>query len=108
MNEMVQHTPGEWLSFDEALIGPNDSAVIFAVLDDEDGSTCKVCEVFANPDVGSTLANKRVIAASPNMLEALEAFEAQYDYFTKLWGEEGVTRGVADKVRVALAKARGK
>lgn len=62
--------------------------------------------VQGNPDEQGK-ANARLIAASPDLLEACQAFVDRYEYLAKLWGEEGVSRGVADKIRAAIKKAKG-
>lgn len=44
--------------------------------------------------------------AAEQLAEAVEGAVARLDYLRELWGDEGVTRTVADKLRAALAAAR--
>lgn len=60
----------------------------------------------ATPDA-EAWANARLIASAPDLLAACQQVLARLDYLTSLWGQEGVTRGVADQLRAAVAKAEG-
>ena len=55
----------------------------------------------ANPDKGLQEANARLIAAAPELLEALENLLKVHE------GEGGTQYNAADIVRAAIAKARG-
>jgi len=50
-------------------------------------------------------ADARLIAAAPDLYRACEAALAKLDYLRSLWGDEGVTRSVADQLRSAVEKA---
>ncbi|GGD58701.1 hypothetical protein [Croceicoccus mobilis] len=85
---MTEHTPGPW-SLDENDI--RDEAQ--AVLTDRFGGT--VADVFTGHRHGECEANARLIAAAPELLDALE-------YLVSLGGGDCL-----DMARDAIAKARG-
>lgn len=52
-------------------------------------------------------ANARLIAAAPTLYLACKAALDRLDYLQQLWGAEGVTTGLADMLRSAVARAEG-
>lgn len=91
---MSKHTPGpwEWQDGEEALVGPKH----VVMLETNYGLT------FAKYPGGEIeKANARLIAAAPDLLEALELADCV------LSGRNMDLRVVAHKVHDALAKARG-
>jgi hypothetical protein len=46
-----------------------------------------------------------IVAAAPDLLAACEAVIDRLDYLRSLWGDEAITRNVADQVRAAVARA---
>jgi hypothetical protein len=46
-----------------------------------------------------------LIEAAPDLLAACKTVLAKLDYLVELWSEEGITRGVQDQLRAAIAKA---
>jgi hypothetical protein len=92
---MSTHTPGPWfwLNYPDGrklLCGPN-NAVIHCP-----GAPISISE-----------ADQAAIAAAPDLLAACEKALANLDYLRSTWGDEGVTRTVADAVQAAVAKAKG-
>lgn len=104
----MTHTAGPWRASDGALIR------VFPV-----GSKFPVCGVHRRGKytgtmvLGQTLANARLIAAAPEMLEALLHAEAilccapQTSTNKKGAGPSTTTRLALGKARAAIAKARG-
>lgn len=102
MSEPVGHTPGPW-----RVEGEDQFAKVVA----ESGWTVAESSHIHLADLDDAVvmhvANMRLIAASPDLLEACEGVLSKLDYLTRLWGDEGVTRGVTGRLRDALAKAKG-
>lgn len=88
MSEMF--TPGEWKYEHDCVFAEGEGLI---------------CEVF--PLRAEYEANGRLLAASKDLHEALQAVAYQLDYLQGLWGKENVTDRVAEKVKAALAKAHG-
>lgn len=59
----------------------------------------------AGSDGAEARANARLIAAAPALYEALSAVRDRLDYVRSLWGDEGITWGLRDRVHAALAEA---
>lgn len=59
-----------------------------------------ICDEVERPD-------GPVIASAPAMYDALAYVAEQLDYLQSLWGGEGVTRTIADRVKAVMAQARG-
>ena len=57
--------------------------------------------------VGMPPDNARLIVVAPALLEACELTLSNLDHLTDVWGQEGVTRTVQDKLRAAVAAAKG-
>lgn len=86
-----KHTPGPWMREDIAstrwIIGANGETIMHL------GDECL-------PDDGLSEANARLIAAAPDMLEALESVTAEIGY-------ENMSSNLGEKVCAIIAKARG-
>lgn len=52
-----------------------------------------------------TLANARLIAAAPDLLDACRAAVDRLDDLRGLWGDEGVTRTLRDRLVAAIRRA---
>ncbi len=87
----TQHTPGPWASRGRYVGTPNHMSFI-AECRDENGNWT---------DTPHTIANARLIAAAPELLEALTEITDAYSFYFK----EGNPWG--DKARAAIAKATG-
>jgi hypothetical protein len=98
---MSGHTPGPWKLTEETTIGrPCITGRIGLIA------------MLAVHDVGDAewdadTANARLIAAAPDLLAACEAVLSNLDHLSDVWGQEGVTRTVQDRLRAAIAKAKG-
>lgn len=55
--------------------------------------------------LAETEANARLIAAAPELYAAARAVLDRLDYLRNLWGDEGITRGLADQLRAAITKS---
>ena len=91
-----QHTRGPWRVNGTLIEGPRMALEIASVR--------PVGLGYAPKDEGEAKANARLIGASPDLLEALEAILAKHDdrdALSDLWPAE------AAKARDAIAKARG-
>ena len=97
MEKKIEHTPGPWHSFAGAVyIGEPTAPVIIArsCHPDRDGSATIA-------DGHERLANCDLIAAAPELLEALEALLAHLE------GSGIDLNDCADECQAAIAKARG-
>lgn len=92
-----KHTPGPWRTG-----GTNNgrSDWVFA-----DGQAVADCE-FLNDD-RINLANARLIAAAPDMLEALTQCVLQLQYLADKFGETGTGAAVLARVIAVIEKAEG-
>jgi hypothetical protein len=90
----TQHTPGPWVAYDDSNDGKTNRIEIAAL-----GKT--VARIYHSvPE--ENLPNARLIAAAPDLLEALkEMLDSHEDACT------GYGEGAADKARSAIAKATG-
>ena len=93
---MSKHTPGPWLYDDESEVISTDARL--------EGSKAEIAEVvtsYYGPFAAEQQANARLIAAAPDLLEALreadKCMSGLYD------GSE-----VQARIRAAIAKATGK
>jgi len=87
-----KHTPGPWTHGCEDVPKSGD---IYA----EDGSL--IAEVFVNGDPESLIANARLIAAAPDLLEALQALDTLFAPIAK----DTTAAQWIDKARAAIAIA---
>lgn len=110
---MSKHTPGPWKVFDygeypgiDSCTEPRRAIVVYS---DDDDEPCGVCGETKE----ERIANARLIAAAPDMLEALKAaIDCRMVPFTTA-AEGGASKYsrqviVADMIRAAIAKAEGK
>lgn len=97
----AKHTPGPW--FQGCEDDPNSGDIYM-----QDGSL--VAEAFINGDLDSRVANARLIAAAPDLLEAVNVLMTMdvkgHQLQDRLqFSTEG--RAILDKVSVAIVKATG-
>ena len=64
----VKHTPGPWIAFYEHHAGPMRVGA---------GTNCTVAAMY-QPPVGDMLANARLVAAAPELLEFVQEFLNDY------------------------------
>jgi hypothetical protein len=110
-------TPGPWYARDEVCVGPTvvHSQGCFEIVDDEDRNRAHVlCTRFPWPDRADEMrANARLIAAAPDLLDALEdALEFIEDCSDVSDGPDGEqvpnrAMQLAGPIRAVIAKARG-
>jgi hypothetical protein len=109
---MSEHTPGPWT----LLIHVEGDPVLNVIRDGTEkyrGSITSakwIAELDADSldgECGENEANARLIAAAPDLLAACEAVLSNLDHLSDVWGQEGVTRTVQDRLRAAIAKAKG-
>lgn len=99
------HTPGPWRIVKGHF--PNDGAYDYGIFAEIDWKRHVIAEAFGRSDETTfhdSRANATLIAAAPDMYEALAEFENEYrggEYDDELWP-------LMKKARAALAKARGK
>lgn len=97
-SQNAKHTPGPWKVIDRALNGGEGVSI-----EAENGYT-EVCKV--NKSYHSRTANARLIAAAPELLEALKEAEnwlAEYED-----GPDSGLQGLLAQARAAIAKAEGR
>jgi hypothetical protein len=89
---MSQHTPGPWV------IDPNDNLIVMA----EDVRVVADCAHALAMGAMEAESNARLIAAAPELLEALKAVEDWDDN-----EQDGLPRRLTASVKAAIAKATG-
>jgi len=89
----TQHTPGPWMHKATASLGPQ-----YAVYPEDSTTGAVICIVY---DHGNTEANARLIAAAPELLEALRDIVRAHD--VKMG--KGAVKLRIELARVAIAKA---
>jgi hypothetical protein len=107
---MTQHTPGPWIgagpSFGDPL--PRYTTSIMTEWEHEDGGYIEICELPFHHHDDENEANARLIAAAPDLLEALSKIEAACAVIPE--GLEGYLEPLSDALadaRAAIAKATG-
>lgn len=102
MNEF-KGTPGPWFGDNSRAIGPKSTE------DDQSyGMIIPVGWVEFDPEVEVQVANQRMMAAAPELLEALQLLMAEQTGGNKSCGHNGFTCMCPyDKARAAIAKALG-
>lgn len=104
----VEHTPGPWVcEYPDKIVAmnlveseSNNSSLVIA--------TVRTGLVLANQNErGCTGANAHLIAAAPDLLEALELAVATIDRLGVQHGPFNSAQGTLDVARAAIAKARG-
>lgn len=101
--ERTQHTPGPWKLEDESSTGPRGDASIHYDIPSVGSIYLGDVNIKRDPELLETMqANARLIAAAPELLEALkELVEAIWDGRLESEGAETFT----DPARAAIAKA---
>lgn len=102
MNEF-KGTPGPWFGDNSRAIGPKSTE------DDQSyGMIIPVGWVEFDPEVEVQVANQRMMAAAPELLEALQLLMAEQTGGNKSCGHNGFTCMCPyEKARAAIAKALG-
>lgn len=97
---MSKHTPGPWFVYYGR---PRNSRAVFVCHDDvaAGGRVAIAQAIISNED-----ANARLIAAAPDLLEALKALHAAVAASKTMEGREYVSLGI--QVNDAIAKAEGR
>lgn len=96
------HTPGPW-----QCVGPNEEAThIVAMPDDATKLGTPIAWAVAQHERGEGPANARLIAAAPDLLEALKAAVSQFDKlpFESEWikqAKESISKAVGEFQQVA-------
>ena len=97
----AKHTPGPWIgagpSFGDPL--PRYTTEIVTEWEDEDGEALSICSLPFRHHDDENEANARLIAAAPELLEALKELTGHIN--------ERFSGGVWDRARAAIAKAEG-
>jgi hypothetical protein len=98
----TQHTPGPWIgagpSFGDPL--PRYTTSIVTEWEHEDEGYIGICELPFHHHDDENEANARLIAAAPDLLEALKEMLVNHEDACTGYGE-----GAAEKARIAIAKA---
>ena len=95
---MSKHTPGPWT------VSP--SQTYKAQIEHLAGKKTVVFARVTTPKIGDAIANARLIAAAPTMLEALEALDALIDFGDHVPDNTAMCFDDASAINEALAKAR--
>jgi hypothetical protein len=100
------HTPGPWNADSGPFIQAEDGAIVARLWTLDSGS--HAAEVTGQPDEDSEIgANARLIAAAPDLLEALKAAQAHVCSSFEC-GEDRTACPVRGYIRAAIAKAEGR
>jgi hypothetical protein len=99
---MSKHTPGPWkfvIHNRVEIVGPKDSS----------GWPMQVVYNCGMPDDATAIANARLIAAAPELLEALEYLADEYQYMPKAGAvyEKAMADAVYEHAMTVIRKARG-
>lgn len=97
---MNKHTPGRWIHND-AGYGRGNDFVLDECFVARDGDDVAICADIIDPETGDpSEANARLIAAAPDLLEALSEIINDGGKFV-------MTHELHRKARAAIARARG-
>lgn len=100
----IQHTPGPWI----IRVGTNLLTRYIDFTGTPDHTACTVAEIWPEDDCGESIemaeANARLIAAAPDLLEALRLL---LDYPSGQYSSRGDYDAAYEKASVAIAKATG-
>ncbi len=104
MTTQAKHTPGPWAA--------NDDGLVLGNLDNYEGEAPLVCTCGSADDFNMEpdlhLANARLIASAPEMLEALRAMVARAPFIDQSVTEDGLANCEAlMKARGAISQAEG-
>ena len=104
MTTQAKHTPGPWAA--------NDDGLVLGNLDNYEGEAPLVCTCGGADDFNMEpdlhLANARLIASAPEMLEALRAMVARAPFIDQSVTEDGLANCEALlKARRAIRHAEG-
>ena len=100
----TKFTPGPWTSGIRGVLG----ALRFSVAPENDfGKIVSICGDYGAEDKEESIANARLIAAAPDMYEALEAAILEYGKPGGPWNVPSSPGSWIEKARAAIAKARG-
>lgn len=108
---MSKHTPGRWLfnSFSRAVNDPKNPCKVergYFVQKQRGFDICHL-PIQSSTEPEETKANARLIAAAPELLEALRMAEATIERLTERHGLFSSTYGTRSVIRAAIAKAEG-
>ena len=105
----AKHTPGPWIgagpSFGDPL--PRYTTEIVTEWEDEDGEVLSICKLPFHHHDDENEANARLIAAAPDLLEALHAMLSHTAMLDPSQGFDGFDHSAVNQARAAIAKAEG-
>ena len=120
---MSKHTPGPWavtsvsMNTGNISVGHRDLRIVIAEVtnaasfgDMMAGAMKRGGGGFEQDDCHTQLANARLIAAAPDLLEALQHLSSVYEH---IWvkmsdGEMAIVKGAWEAAELAIAKAEGR
>jgi hypothetical protein len=97
---MSKHTPGPW-----AISAPDADADAIAIW--APNETYCIGEVFNVSRIPANAANARLIAAAPELLEALQALIAEYEPNLKAFATDAPRKAKWESACAIVAKATG-
>ncbi len=107
--ERSKHTPGPWRAGRpdmRTIVDGVPSKWVYGPEREGGNGYIAVASGTASADWDEVMANARLIAAAPDLLEACEAALANLDYLREQWGFHA-SREMTGKLRAAVAKANG-
>ena len=110
---MSKHTPGRWI-VRHASYGRNGCVIMDELYVARDGDNMSIAADISDPETGEfSMANARLIAAAPDLLDALIAADTQmqmaYECLIDYRHDEAMLHlGAMSRIRkMAIAKAKG-
>lgn len=101
----MPHTPGPWATVDAEWMISQRSGMGYRYFPvRSSGQTWDIANVFADEDDPEMLANARLIAAAPELLQELKRLLSMWE---KAIGWEKDYMDMGDAARAAIAKAEG-
>lgn len=105
MKKIIQkHTPGPWTASINPIESPNTDDAGTVWRDSREGATL-ICCTSKSPGTKQGEANAKLIAAAPEMLDALEEARLQIKYLHKKFQKTGSGNNVLNMIDTIIKKA---
>jgi len=95
----MKHTKGEW-----ELSHHTNQGIRIVINPDNPSKTENICSVSGNPSDESVYANAKLIAAAPELLQALLEAEIQIEYMHERTGETGTGVALLSRINTLISK----
>lgn len=95
----MKHTKGKW-----ELSHNTNQGIKIVISPDDPLKTENICSIFGSPSEESTYANAKLIAAAPELLEALLEAKIQIEYMHERTGETGTGVALLSRINTLISK----